>query len=208
MGESARVQWVAVLLAGTLSAGAAHAASAVTLPRAGQVGIGLQGGYGLLLDSGQRGERFGSGPTFAVRLRYRMRYERGVGLSFESQQLDTREDPGPPVLLDEKPEKLRLTASGLEFYQMFDTRSPTVKMLMAGAGIVQGNVRLNDGQTSFAEEDGAGDGSYLSLGAGIERFFFRSWAYDLSFRYLAVFGGGEVTNDLQIALGAIFYAGE
>jgi len=202
---------IAVLAAGVLCAGGARAASSIVLPRAGQVGVGVQGGYGLLLSSGQLGDTFGSGPTFAVRLRYRMRYERGLGLSFESQQLDAREAPGRFDLTDPAtvaPDKLSLVASGVEFYQMFDTRSRTVKMLMVGAGIAQVRVDLNTGETSFAEEDGAGDGTYLSLGAGVERFVFRSWAWDLSFRYLAVFKGGEVTHDQQVALGAIFYAGQ
>ncbi|HEY3216088.1 MAG TPA: hypothetical protein VGK93_06310 [Candidatus Eisenbacteria bacterium] len=208
MVRSPKVLGILVLLAGALSAGAVHAASTITLPRAGQVGIGIQGGYGALLQSGRLGDTFGAGPTFAVRVRYRMRYERGLGLSFEGQQFDTRVDPGPAVTGDEKPEKLSLVTSGLEFYQMFDTRSRTVKMVMAGLGIAQGRVRLNDGETSFAEEDRAGDGSYLSLGAGIERFAFRSLAYDLSFRYLAVFQNGQANHDVQAALGLIFYAGE
>ncbi len=209
-----RTRWasrIVVLLAGVLAARGAEAASSIVLPRAGQVGFGIQGGYGLLLDSGRLGTTFGAGPTFAVRLRYRMRYERGLGLSFEGQQLDARTDPGLFVIGEPAtvaPEKLSLVASGVEFYQMFDTRSRTVKMLMVGAGIAQARVDLNSSETSFAEEDGAGDGTYLSLGAGLERFVFRSWAYDLSFRYLAVFQGGGVNHDVQVALGAIFYTGE
>ena len=46
----------------------------------------------------------------------------------------------------------------------------------------------------------------MYAGAGVERFFFRSWAYDLSTRYLAIFRDGKPNHDLQVAAGMIFYA--
>src|SRR5207244_719777 len=85
-------RWVAVLAgAASIAASEARGAVVVTPPRPGQVGIGIQGQYGTLLNSGGIGDQFGSGPGIAVRLRYRMRYERGIGLSFESQRFDVRE---------------------------------------------------------------------------------------------------------------------
>jgi hypothetical protein len=50
------------------------------------------------------------------------------------------------------------------------------------------------------------DGVYVSAGAGLERFIYRSWALDLSTRYMAVFAGGKANHDLQASLGFIFYA--
>jgi hypothetical protein len=172
----------------------------VVLPRPGQVGISVQGGYGNLFQSGVFGEDFGSGATLAVRLRYRMRFERGIGLSFESQSFDVRK----PGSADTSFATLNLIMSGVEFYQMFGTRTKTTRMLSVGAGIAQASSELNDGETFFFP---GSDGIYVSAGAGLERFFFRSLAYDLSLHYFAVFKEGEANHQLQAALGLIFYAG-
>jgi len=191
-----------------LVAGGARAETQVVLPRPGQVGISIGGGFGTLLESGSVGSVFGAGPALTVRVRYRMRYERGLGLSFESQKLDTRVEPGVFILGDEStvaPTGLSLITSGFEFYQMFDTRSRTTKMLMLGAGIAQLRADLNSGEKELSGEF-SGDGLYVSAGAGLERFFFRSWAWDLSARYFAVFHEGRANHDVQAALGVIFYA--
>ena len=200
--------WWLVILAGTFASAAPALAASIDLPRAGQVGISLQGGYGTLLESGDVGDVFGAGPAYAVRLRYRMRYERGIGLSFENHSLDARTKTAfNPAFPDSaSPEELSLILSGVEFYQMFGTRTKTTKLLSIGAGLAQLRTDLNTGET---ELDGvtSGDGLYVSVGAGIERFFFRSWAWDLSARYFAMFKDGEPTHDVQGALGIIFYAG-
>jgi hypothetical protein len=192
-----------------LAAAGAHAESTIVLPKPGQVGISLQGGYGGFTNSGNIGGTFAAGPTLGIRLRYRMRYERGLGLSFESQMQDARREAPVLDLADPStiaPTKLQLIASGFEFYQMFGTRTRTTRMLMVGAGIAQMRADLNTGETELSGAD-SGDGVYLSAGAGVERFFFRSWAYDLSARYLAVFRDGKANHDMQAALGLIFYAG-
>jgi hypothetical protein len=44
------------------------------------------------------------------------------------------------------------------------------------------------------------------VGAGFERFFFRSWAWDANFKYKPVLHDGKVNHDLQVQLGLIFYA--
>ena len=192
------------LLVPALPASAAN----VELPRAGQVGISLQGGYGTILETGVIGETFGPGPSYAIRLRYRMRYERGIGLSFENHSLEARTkiayDPANPDSAN--PDRLKLILSGFEVYQLFGTRTRTVKLLSLGLGLAQLRTELNSDET---ELDGptSGDGLYLSAGAGIERFFYRSWAWDLSMRYFAVFKDGEVSHDLQAALGLVIYAG-
>lgn len=187
----------------------ARAESSIVLPKAGQVGLSVGGGYGSLLESGTVGSLYGAGGTVTVRLRYRMRYERGIGLSFESQSLDTRVEPFAynPVFSDSvAPTKLSLILSGVEFYQLFDTRTRTTKMLMVGAGLAQMRAELNSGETQLSDEFGTGDGLYVSAGAGLERFFYRSWAWDLSARYFAIFRDGKANHDLQGALGVIFYA--
>lgn len=182
------------------------AESRIVLPRAGQVGIGVQGGYGMLLDTGGPGETFDAGESYTVRLRYRMRYERGLGLSFENNAFNARVEypyTGEPSTA---PERLGVILSGLEFYQMFNTRTRNVSMLSLGAGLVQQRVKLNSGETELSGEN-SGDGFFLSVGAGVERFVYRSIALDLSTRYYAMFREGEAAHNIQIALGAIFYAG-
>lgn len=201
--------WLVSLVVGATPARAAS----IVLPRAGQVGIGMQVQGGTLLKGGGLGEEFGSGAGLAVRLKYRMRFERAIGLSFDVQQLKSRDPsdkagafsdlgniPGTPVILREK---LKIVTAGIEFYQLFDTRDRTVKLLSAGAGLAQISAKLNDGGTQFPL---AGDGVYLSIGAGIERFAYRSVAWDLSTRYMAILHDGKVNSDIQLQLGFIFYA--
>ncbi len=199
--------WVAAVVMGLAAATVAEAASSLVLPRAGQVGVGLQGQFGTMLESGALGDEFGSGPGLAVRVRYRMRYERGLGLSFESQRLDARDPTSAQTAFSAledsaKRERLNLTTAGVDFYQFFDTRSRTVKQLNAGIGLVQVSSRLSTAELQYPI---AGDGFYLSAGAGIERFFYRSWAYDLGTRYMAIFHDGKVNHDLQASLGIILY---
>jgi hypothetical protein len=185
-------------------AGPARAAGSIVLPRPGQVGVGIQGGYGTLLKSGDLGNDFGNGPTIAFRLRYRMRYERAFGLSFEGERFEIR-TPEPdstagPGLFGRT--NMRTILSGLEFYQLFGTRTRTTKMVMLGAGLAQTSVRTTDKVDTIFP----GDGAYLSAGAGIERFLMRSWALDLSTRYIALFLPDDRNHDVQVALGLIFYA--
>lgn len=185
------------LLVALLGGGTAAQATTVVLPRPGQVGIGVQGQYGTLLSSGDLGKDFSAGPGLAIRMRYRMRYERGVGLSFENESFDGRN----PSSLDTVATRLTLITSGLEVYQMFGTRTRTTRMLSAGAGLIQASEKLNNGETQFVD-----DALYLSAGGGIEHFFWRSWAFDLQGRYFAVFHTGSVNHDFQISGGLIFYA--
>jgi hypothetical protein len=186
------------LVIGLAFAPAARADS-IVLPRPGQVGISGQFGYGSLLEGGLYGEDFSTGPAFGVRLRYRMRYERALGLSFESQRFDVRQES----IADTAFKSLTVMNSGVEFYQLFGTRTKTVRMLMVGAGLSQPSVELNDGETFFYP---GGDGFYVSGGMGLERFFYRSWAYDLSARYLSIFKDGKSNHQFQAAIGLIFYA--
>lgn len=179
-------------------AGVARAEWQVNPPRAGQLGIGLQGQFGTLLKSGNLGDEFNNGPGVGVRLRYRMRYERALGVSFEAQRFDTRSASSA----DTASNHLSLFAYGADVYQMFGTRTRTTKWLSAGAGLVQFRRMLNDKEIQFTDSDGV----YVSAGGGVERFVFQSWALDLSAKYLTVFQNGKVNHDLQAALGVIVYA--
>jgi hypothetical protein len=206
---------VAVLLAlgvalGALAVGTAQAKTIIVLPRPGQVGVSGSYLYGSLLRGGSVGDMFGSGPGMAVRVRYRMRYERGFGLSFEGHRMDAR--PGDQVdFFDGTPlapgdpyahQRLNLFLYGADFYQLFGTRTKMTKMLSVGGGLAHPIVALNDGENEYPFSDGA----YLSAGAGIERFFWQSVAFDLGARYQAVFLDGKVNHDLQASIGLIFYA--
>jgi hypothetical protein len=168
-------------------AGAAQAAPSIVLPRPGQVGVGVAGGYGVLLESGKLGKEFSSGPALTVRLRYRMRYERMAGLVFEGRTYDARALQPTDSLFARK--QLRMILSGLEFAQLFGSRTRTTKMLTGGFGIAQPSFKLNDGETEYPNGD-----------------FYRSWAFDLETRYVAVFQDGKANHDLQASLGLIFYA--
>ncbi len=205
------------LLAG---AAAAHAGTIIVPPRPGQVGIGfdpLQ--YGTLLNTGEFGKGFGSGPGLGFKLRYRMRYERGFGLTFERHTFDVR--PGAefrdqtldeftnlPVdtLLAESaaayPKSLNLDLYGVEFYQMFDTRTKTTKILSVGAGIAHPSRKDNDGEFEFP----IGDGFFLSAGGSVERFVWASLAFDVSVRYHAIFHEASTNHDLQASIGLMWYA--
>src|SRR6185295_9229652 len=137
-GQGDRMLRRAGLMVGLFTLGltaAAAAATNVTLPRPGQVGIAVQGGYGSLVDTGDEnnvGSEFGDGPTFAIRLRYRMRYERAIGLTFETQKMASRlERPFDPAHADSTtfPDRVKVILSGLDFYKLFGTRTATVKSI-------------------------------------------------------------------------------
>jgi opacity protein-like surface antigen len=187
-----------LLMLATMGVTSAADAAKVVLPRAGQVGIGMQGQYGTMLEAGDYGDLFSDGAGLAVRLRYRMRYERAIGLSFEGQTFDARVEGAPG---DTTVKKLKLLLSGIEIYQMFDTRQKTHKNVSLGFGLAQASAEINSGETVYPD-----DGIYVSLGAGIEHFFWGSWAYDLSTRYMAIYQHQKPNHDFQVSLGLIYYA--
>jgi hypothetical protein len=191
---------------------AAAGAAPILLPRPGQIGVSIQGQYGGLLESGNLGDVFNSGGGYAIRLRYRMRYARAFGISFENQNFDA---PGNPLFefnpdagvsgtIEPTPARsLRLVTTGVDLYQFSDPSERLQRYAGIGAGIFQSTVKLVDGETYVPIHP---DGVYASLSAGIERFVWRSYALDFSGRYLAVFHSGDVNHDLQAAAGVIFYA--
>jgi hypothetical protein len=194
---------LAVVLA--VAAPSAHAEWIITPPRAGQVGLSVQGQYGGMLDNGNVGGEFEGGPGIAVRMRYRMRYERAMGLSFEAQRFDVRQPlPVPPVGPDTTANHLNAFTYGFDVYQMFGTRTKTTKWLGVGAGLVQFRRVLNDKELEFA--DNTNDGVYVKAAAGVERFVWQSWALDLSGHYMTIFRDGKANHDFQAALGVVVYA--
>jgi hypothetical protein len=211
--ESGRTGLLVAIALVALLAGTAAAAPVVILPRTGQVGLSVGGSYGVMLKSGEIGRQFGNGPGMNVRLRYRARYERGWGLTFESHTLDLRDletvddywtsgDDRYPPDSSVAYEKATVFLYGLDFYQMFGTRTKTTTMLSLGAGLAHPAFTLNDGETQYP----ISDGPYVAAGAGVERFFWRSLAFDLSVRYAAIFLGDGVNHDVHASLGLIYYA--
>jgi len=213
MDRRMRAGLLAVLVALVAAASPAAAASNLVLPRSGQVGLGLQGQFGTMLSSGGLGEEFGSGGGLTVKVRYRMRFERAIGLTFGMQKLGARDPSGRAGAFDSIEvvpgttpilrEWLQINAAGIEFYQLFDTRDRTVKMISAGVGITQMSSHLSSGETQYPI---AGDGVYISLGAGIERFFYRSVAWDLGITYMGILHDQNLNNSFQLQGGLIFYA--
>jgi hypothetical protein len=202
---------VAALVSLFTLAGSAHAFP-IILPRAGEVGVGLQGEYGAMTNAGNLGQEFGNGGILGVRLVYRMRYGRGMGLSFEELQYKSRHVtadssgafPAPFPGFDPVYRKsLNITTEGVDLYQFFRTRTRTPIYLNGGVGIAQVVGKTPDGGTIYPLEP---DGYYLSAGAGLERFVYRSWALTASARYMGVFLDGSANTDFHASLGVILYA--
>jgi opacity protein-like surface antigen len=185
-------------------------AVSIVLPRAGQVGIGLQGQFGGLAQAGELGNEFGTGAGLAFRLKYRTRYDRAAGLSFETRRLDGRGyfvTPSaflPGAGADSLPLKaVTLATYGVDLYQFFNTRMRTQEFLCVSGGLAKISGWSSNGDVVTPL---AGDGLYLGVGGGLERFVYRSWAVDISARYSAVFLDGSVNHDVQVALGMTLYA--
>ena len=190
-----------LMLAALLSASAAGAAVVVIPPRAGQLGVGLQAQYGSLTSGGGFGSDFGAGPGMSVRLRYRLRFERAIGVSFERQSFDVR-DLGPAV---DAEKTLTLMNSSVEFYQLFGTDTKTTRMLSAGFGLVQPSKKLRNGEVKLGGDDVL-DGAFVSVGAGVERFIYQSLGIDVNIHYQTIFQNGSTNHNVQAAAGLIFYA--
>jgi opacity protein-like surface antigen len=186
-----------VMLGALATAAAPSAAATITLPRPGQVGFGGQGQFGALLKQGEFGESFGSGAGISFRARFRMRYERGLGLSFERQGFEARGSAADSTLT--------LQTATLDVYQMFGTRSRAPRYLSAGIGIAQATQKVPSGETKVGGT-GTGDGLIATVGAGVEYFFWQSWAVDLSTRYHTIFHRDRTNHDFQVSAGVIVYA--
>jgi hypothetical protein len=192
-------------------AGAPARAANIVLPRAGQVGVGVQPlQYGGMPEAGELGSEFGTGFGMAVRLKYRTRYDRAAGLSFETRRLDGRGHFVTPsaFLVGAGADSLPLKAAtletyGVDLYQFYGARKSTQEFLSVSGGLAKVNGWSSNGDLVAPI---AGDGLFLGAGAGLERFVYRSWAVDFSARYEAVFLDGSTNHDIQVALGAIFYA--
>jgi opacity protein-like surface antigen len=196
--------FLALIVAGGALLLPGHALGAkIILPRPGDIGFAGLAQYGALSKAGEIGEDFGAGAGFGFRLRYRMRYERGLGLTFERQGFNPRNKSDA----DTSASSTTLIATGLEMYQMFGTRTRTTRMLSVGVGLAQVTQKLNDNET-LASGPGVGDGFYVSLGGGIEYFFWQSWAVDVSFRYHAVILHETTNHDVQMGIGFVFYASD
>ena len=182
--------------------GRATAASKVVLPEAGDIGFSGMAQYGTLMNTGEIGDLFGTGAGMALRLRYRMRYERALGITFERHGFDPRSKADTLLA----PLNSTIILTGVEMYQMFGTRTRVTKMLSAGVGLCQVSQKLVGGETQSAGV-GVGDAFYVSGGGEIEYFFWQSWAVDVSLRYHAIILHETTNHDIQIAAGLVFYTG-
>ncbi|HVP14630.1 MAG TPA: hypothetical protein VMS88_03740 [Terriglobales bacterium] len=199
------------VLAVLVMASSAAAGVVVVPPRPGQVGVSVSGLYGTFLKQGDFGSEFSSGPGLAVRLRYRMRYERAFGLTFEVHNADVRPGDFPDLIVPTTTypagdpfaaQRANLYLYGIDFYQLFGTRTKTTRMLNVGAGIAHPVIDLEDGEKEFPWSDGV----FVNAGAGFERFFWQGLAWELGARYQAVFINGSTNHDLRVSAGLVFYA--
>jgi hypothetical protein len=197
VGRRASWWFLVPVCAVVLGVAEAGAQSSIILPRPGQVGVGGHAQFGSLFESGDLGDVFDLGPGLGIRIRYRMRLERALGLVFESQSFDARDDTPDSLFA---PDRLTALTSGIEIYQMFGTRGRTVRYLNAGVGLVQLSVRNHQDETEYP-----GDGLYASVGGGLERFVYRSTAIDLEAKYTAMFHEGETNHAVRVSAGVIFY---
>ncbi len=194
-----RLSLVLLALAAAGAAGPARAEWVIVPPRPGQVGLSVQPQYGLMLDTGSIGDTYGNGPGLSVQLRYRLRYERAVGLSFEGQRFDARVATTDDTL----PNHMNAFLYGVELYQLFGTRTRVTRWIDVGAGLAQFREVLNDTELEFSNNP---DGVFVTAGAGVERFVWQSWALDLSGRYYTVFQNGSTNHDFQASIGVVVYA--
>jgi hypothetical protein len=173
----------------------------VVPPRPGQIGVALEGQYGSFFSSGGLGSEFGAGGGLAVRARYRMQYDRALGISFERDDYQVRH--ASPA--DTADHTVTLLNTGVEFYQLFGTEGKTTRMISAGFGITQVSKKLNDGEEKLGGQD-VTDGGFISLGVGLERFFIQSFGLDLNAHYELIFQNGSTNQLVEAAAGLIFYA--
>jgi hypothetical protein len=199
----------AVCLTCVLAAAPARAVT-IVLPRAGQVGVGVQGQFGGLVEAGELGDEFSTGGGMAVRLKYRMRYGRAAGLSFEARSLDGRGHftSNSAFLVGVGPDSLPLRSLSLQtfggdVYQFFNIRGRDQVFVSGSAGLAKVSATSGNGDTVYPL---GGDGLFVGVGLGFEHFVYRSWAIDTSVRYSSIFLDGTANHDLQAAVGMTFYA--
>jgi hypothetical protein len=190
-----------MLLAGLTASTAAHA-WVVVPPRPGQLGVSLDGQYGSFFKTGGLGSEFGAGPGLGVRVRYRMKYDRAIGLSFESTDYKVRNN-ADTTFADNK---ATLLNSSVEFYQLFGTDGKTTRMISGGFGLTQVSKTLNDGEKKLGGDD-VSDGMFIAIGAGLERFVVQSFGIDFNAHYEMIFQNGSTNQLFEVGIGLVFYAG-
>jgi len=191
-----------MLLAGLTASTVAHAKWVVVPPRPGQLGVALDGQYGSFFKTGGLGSEFGAGPGLGVRVRYRMKYERAIGLSFERSDYAVRHN-ADTTFADNT---ATLLNSSVEFYQLFGTDGKTTRMISGGFGLTQVSKKLNDGELKLGGDD-VSDGMFVTIGAGLERFFVQSFGLDVNAHYEFIFQNGSTNQLFEVGLGLVFYAG-
>ena len=155
----------------------------------GRSGSACRAQYGIAAKSGLARHRLRRRPRTRRALRYRMRYERALGLSFESQRFDAR---GRAAFDGSDPDADATTALavhlGVEFYQMFGTRTRTTRMLSVGAGSRRRRSKLNSARRSSSRcldvptdgrrplrERGRGDRALLLAELGLRPLGAATW---------------------------------
>lgn len=168
--------------------------------REGTLSFGLVGQAGALLGGGDLGEVYDFGPGLGVRLRYRTSRDAALGLTFEAQRYNAKEEPVTP----DDPEWIRSVNAIFEYYQYFRVQSRSPRYLNFGVGLMQLRRRLETEEVDFP-----GDGAIFVVGGGTEIWWGRVLSVDLNLRYngmlRGVEGSSQYTHAATVSLGFQFY---
>ncbi|UCF79135.1 MAG: outer membrane beta-barrel protein [Candidatus Eiseniibacteriota bacterium] len=167
--------------------------------------VGFQGQYGLLMGEATETEHFDNGAGYAVRLRYYLGRNRALGVSLERQSFAG----GDAISPDERPEEMNVSVVTVDYFWYFDRKSQLTHYITVGAGVhhpgrdYSAYVSADDEWVGYSTV--GPDGIALSLGAGLEYFFHRVVAVDLSARGYGLFGQDGTLGSVQAAVGFNFY---
>jgi len=185
----------------------ASVASAEWRPRVvrkGTLSLGLYGQGATILGGGELGSDFGFGPGLGARLRYRTSRESALSFNFAAQTYKANDGTftADSIAVD----NLTAITTTVEYVQYFRVRKRAPRYVLIGAGLLQTRRNLANDLTEFP-----GDGGVLTVGAGTEIWWKRTFSFDLALRYNAYIkskefeDGTDVTSTLEISLGFQFY---
>jgi opacity protein-like surface antigen len=160
-------------------ASAADARSPMDEP--GAINLNLFAAYGSLTGNSRFGLDFNAGAGFGVNLRYTAAEHWALGLIFNSQRYQKRDDAANVDLID----KLVMTMVLGEVYYYPNRESSASWYFVGGIGFYRPEIREQGEVVVFPGENLA-----LQAGLGSELFIGETWGVDVSGRGFAYYGDG------------------